>query len=431
MLKRHFFAIAVLLAASACGNNVETATKELPSQKINPANAISQETPVPESPIENPVTTKPVEAPVIAYSNQSFEFVIDHSITAIVPTLQGGAIESWQVQPPLPTGLSVNAVTGVIEGTPTELSMATDYVVSATNSTGSSIVSLHIAVIDEAPTSLVYDSATMLLRLHENMTVRTPTLVGGGQGVSFSVTPMLPAGMQLDASSGVISGGPTVLSPPVSYTITAANSGGTVSAVVSIEINVERLLTESFAVVPTALPYAAGWGAAAAVGDYLYLFGGQASSRGTDGTKNQRIQRAAKSNPTQFEIVSGKTLPVKVSWTAAVIVGSEILIYGSEGARRAIIKASTVDPTTWTNTGATLPGDLFAHSVQVINDTVYIIGSGTGAGTNLWSAPVTDPATVTNTGITLPFYGGYRPTYVIWRIHLKRRRRQRLARSGQ
>jgi gliding motility-associated-like protein len=58
---------------------------------------------------------------------------------------------------------------------------------------------------------------------------------GGG----YYISPSLPAGLNFDNTTGVISGKPTVLSPATNYTITAYNSiGGSGSVIVNITVNV-------------------------------------------------------------------------------------------------------------------------------------------------------------------------------------------------
>jgi len=59
-----------------------------------------------------------------------------------------------------------------------------------------------------------------------------------GSASSYAVTPALPAGLTLNSTTGVISGTPTAVTPPTSFTVTATNTaGGSTSAALSITVN--------------------------------------------------------------------------------------------------------------------------------------------------------------------------------------------------
>lgn len=63
----------------------------------------------------------------------------------------------------------------------------------------------------------------------------TPTR-NGFSSATFSISPSLPSGLNLNSSTGVISGTPTVTSPITSYTITATNSVGSGTALLKIAV---------------------------------------------------------------------------------------------------------------------------------------------------------------------------------------------------
>jgi hypothetical protein len=64
----------------------------------------------------------------------------------------------------------------------------------------------------------------------------TPTSTGGAV-TSYGVSPALPAGLNLSTSTGIISGTPTAVSATVNYTVTASNSAGNTTAVLTLTVN--------------------------------------------------------------------------------------------------------------------------------------------------------------------------------------------------
>src|SRR5690606_3217247 len=79
----------------------------------------------------------------------SYTFVIGSSVriyssdVSPIPTY----IESYSVSPALPPGLSLNESLGTISGTPTVISPARDYTITATNSGGSGVAIINIAIL--------------------------------------------------------------------------------------------------------------------------------------------------------------------------------------------------------------------------------------------------------------------------------------------
>jgi hypothetical protein len=71
------------------------------------------------------------------------------AITALSPTVSG-TVTSYSVAPALPAGLTLDTVTGQISGTPTQTSPATNYTITASNSSGSTNFVLSLKVFTVA-----------------------------------------------------------------------------------------------------------------------------------------------------------------------------------------------------------------------------------------------------------------------------------------
>jgi hypothetical protein len=93
--------------------------------------------------------------PVLAPSNLTYSmdtaWVFTGATVAIAsPKSSGGAVVSYSVTPSLPAGLTMNATTGAITGTPAQEAAMTLYSVTATNSGGSATFHLGISIKNTA-----------------------------------------------------------------------------------------------------------------------------------------------------------------------------------------------------------------------------------------------------------------------------------------
>jgi hypothetical protein len=177
------------------------------------------------------ITVNP-PAPNISYTSPD-AYVVGTAITALSPTTNGIPVASYSVSPALPAGLTLNTSTGVITGTPTTVMAQATYTVTATNVTGTGTFPIVITVNPAKPiisytTPDVYITNIAISTLNPNST--------GGAVASYSVNPALPAGLTLDASTGVITGTPTTITAQATYTVTATNvtSTGTFGIVITV-----------------------------------------------------------------------------------------------------------------------------------------------------------------------------------------------------
>ncbi len=162
---------------------------------------------------------------------------INIAILSNGPSHGGGVVTAYTIDPALPAGLTLNATTGVITGTPTEISSTKTYIVTASNAAGSTTAQLSITVdLPSAPTGLIYYANPAVYVRGTGITMNFPAYSGGG-ATSFSVNPTLPAGLALSSSTGAISGTPSAVAPTATYVVTASNGGGSATANLSITVN--------------------------------------------------------------------------------------------------------------------------------------------------------------------------------------------------
>jgi hypothetical protein len=151
----------------------------------------------------------------LAYAVNPAGYVPGAAITPNSPSSSGGAIDSYSVSPPLPAGLALDAVTGVISGTPTAAVARAAYVVTATNAAGSATATLSLEVQSYAIGGVVTGLQGSGLTL---ASPGQPNLVVAAGATTFAFASRVASG----ASFAV-----TVLQQPGSPAQVCAVTGGT------------------------------------------------------------------------------------------------------------------------------------------------------------------------------------------------------------
>jgi len=150
-----------------------------------------------------------------------------HSVTATGTPAPTFAVSSGS----LPAGLSLNTVTGEISGTPTTAGTS-NFDVTVSNGTlpnDSASYSIEVAAVP----SITW---TPPLELTVGVAFSETVTTTGTAPITFAVTAgTLPAGLVLNAGSGLLSGTPTTVET-AAFTLTATNSAGSDSLPVSIEV---------------------------------------------------------------------------------------------------------------------------------------------------------------------------------------------------
>lgn len=183
----------------------------------------------------NITITAALQPPSITYSTP-VTYQTGTAIMANTPTNTGGAVTSWSISPTLPAGLSFSTSTGVISGTPTAITAAANYTVTATNAAGSGQATVNITVNLGPPLSLTYNPQTSIGYVTGGTFTSMTATATGGAVATYTISPALPAGITINATSGLISGSPTAQSLQTNYTVTASNSAGSVTATVTITV---------------------------------------------------------------------------------------------------------------------------------------------------------------------------------------------------
>lgn len=179
-----------------------------------------------------------VSVPIIAYNPATQVYTTGTAITAWSPSNTGAVATSWSISPSLPAGLSFNTSTGVITGTPTVVSAAANYTVTANSTGGSGNTVINVqtrAVVIPAP-NIAYNPSSATTTVGVAITTLSPSNTGGAV-TTWGISPALPAGLTFN--NGVISGIPLVTLASTPYTVSAANTSGTSNATVTLQVNAQ------------------------------------------------------------------------------------------------------------------------------------------------------------------------------------------------
>jgi hypothetical protein len=170
----------------------------------------------------------------LTYTGSPFTFTQNTTIPTLSPTTLNGTVTSCTASPSLPVGLGINNSTCAITGTPTTVQAATNYTITASNSSGSTSTNISIQISLAPPANLTYPSSSYAFTMSIPITPVTPTFTGTVTNCVSS--PPLPTGLAINPTTCTISGNPTVLQPATSYTITASNTSGSTTATISIQV---------------------------------------------------------------------------------------------------------------------------------------------------------------------------------------------------
>lgn len=159
-------------------------------------------------------------APDISYSSHNIAVIITDTAN-IVPTNSGGPATAYAISPALMAGLTFSTSTGVIGGQPSAAQASVEYTVTASNTGGTSSYIINITALPVAPT-ITYGSYA----LGPGDTMNVSPTTSGGAVASYTVSPALPAGISLNATTGAITGQPEQSSyfTQTLYTVSAHNA---------------------------------------------------------------------------------------------------------------------------------------------------------------------------------------------------------------
>jgi len=199
-----------------------------------------------------PLSLSPVSAaPALAPATQSVTGVASSPITATTAYTATDipGTKTFTITPALPAGLTLNASTGVVSGTPTATLVATTFTVTESDGTASATATISLTVTSASTTATAVTPTSQTLNgfigvpVTATAAITAPAVTGTKV---FSITPALTAGLSLNGTTGVITGTPTALQLARDHIITVADGVNFGVSTVRVTIAAPGQLTPSW-----------------------------------------------------------------------------------------------------------------------------------------------------------------------------------------
>ena len=157
-------------------------------------------------------------------SDQSWVQNVATSIT-LPAASSGDAPLTYSVVGSLPTGVTFDTSTRVLSGTPSATQSATTYTYKVRDADGDEDTDEFTIEVTNAPLTLGSVSDQSWVQ-HVATSVTLPAATGGDAPLTYSVVGSLPTGITFAVSTRILSGTPSVLQNPTTYTYKVVDSSG-------------------------------------------------------------------------------------------------------------------------------------------------------------------------------------------------------------
>jgi hypothetical protein len=363
--------------------------------------------------------------------------IVGKAYSATLTATGGKTPYTWTFTGALPAGLQFNAA-GTITGTPTATIAATPLSVTVTDANGqngSANLTLTVAGVlgittTVLPNGIVGQAYSATLAATGGVAPYTWTLTGG----------TLPAGLTLNAATGVVAGKPTVAVSQSVLTFKVSDSGGVQSASANLALTVGGVLSITTTSLPTGFTgktYTANLVAAGGVGSLNWTI--TAGTLPTGMTLNARNgvlsgvpTTTANALSLTFKVTdSGGAQSASATLPLTVVAGLRVTTTSLPNGQVGVAYSTTLTatggstPYSWSLSGGALPAGLNISSAGVISGTPTATANGTmvtftvtDAGTTQQNASVSLLLTVSPAGITVSIAPGRAGLTVTQILHL-------------
>ena len=139
----------------------------------------------------------------------------------------GDPAVSWSISPALPSGLELGPTNGTLWGIPIQANASTVYTITAVTLGGATDnISLTIEVLDIVEEIYLTMPTNLVMLVNGSAMQPISGQTSGDTPVTWTISPALPSGLDINASNGTIWGTPTTSSILTTYTVTVYTAGG-------------------------------------------------------------------------------------------------------------------------------------------------------------------------------------------------------------
>jgi hypothetical protein len=341
--------------------------------------------------ISKTLTLTVVTAPVVATSALN-DATTGNTYSQKLSASFGTAPYTWSLVPgqgSLPPGLSLNAKSGLISGTPTMVGTSTFTVQAADSTTPSQSATQHLSITVAAPLGI----STMGLPDGVDGTQYSQALSasGGTAPYTWSVSSgSLPAGLSLDSASGLITGTPSKAGT-ATFTVKAIDAGNparTASQALTLTV-VPALVGTSSSLPPGAVSneYTAQLTAVGGTAPYVWTLTGTLPQGLTLSASGQITGTPMQTGtfPFSVQITDASSPPLTVSETEMITVAGSLQITtqslpdaeAGQAYSQTLTASGGTAPYTWSIVSGTLPTGLRLNPVTgVISGTTQATAAG-------------------------------------------------------
>ena len=177
----------------------------------------------------------------LLYSPASSTIVKATAGSSATPTVNdGGGTIVYALTGTIPSGISINASSGVISWTNAVAVGTYTINITATNSVANTGTTYTLTVNNTAtvtaPTGLAYNPASASITQGTAGSSATPTINNGLGTITYSLTGTIPTGISINSSTGIISWTNAVAVGTYTLTISAANTAGKTTASYAVTV---------------------------------------------------------------------------------------------------------------------------------------------------------------------------------------------------